>query len=64
MFSEDKLYQTSDPALLALASPQTLAHWRCQMRGPCFIKAGGRIIYRGSDLNAWLESRTVHTKAA
>ncbi len=64
MFSEDKLYQTDDPALLALGSRQTLAHWRSQGRGPTYVKVGGRVVYRGADLNRWLEQRTIRPKAA
>ena len=64
MFQDGTFYPTTDPALLALGMPQTLAHWRSQGRGPCYIKAGGRVLYRGSDLNAWLESRTVYPSAA
>ena len=28
-------------------------------RGPAFIKLGSRVAYRGSDLNAWLATRSV-----
>ena len=64
MFSEDKLYQTDDPALLALGRPQTLAHWRSQGRGPTYVKVGGRVVYRGADLNAWLALHTIRPAAA
>lgn len=59
MFDPDKLYLTDDPALLVLGRPLTLAHWRCEGRGPAYIKMNGRVAYRGSDLNEWLEARTV-----
>ena len=59
MFDDNKLYLAGDPALLVLGSPSTLAHWRSQGRGPAYIKLGGRIAYRGSDLNEWLAARTV-----
>lgn len=59
MFDDDKLYFTNDPALLVIASPSTLAHWRSENRGPAYIKIGRRVAYRGSDLNAWLRSRTI-----
>ena len=64
MFDETKLYPASDPAVLALLPYSTWAHWRCQGRGPAFIKIGNRVVYRGSDLNAWLMSRRVETVAA
>ena len=64
MFQDGTLYPTTDPALLALATAQTLAHWRSQGRGPPYIKSGARVLYWGRDLNAWLESRTVRPTAA
>ncbi len=41
----------------------TLAKWRCQGRGPRFIKLGGRIRYRLSDVEAYLRERTVEPGA-
>ncbi len=59
MFDEKKIYFTNDPALAALAPYSTLAHWRCEGRGPAFIKLGARVAYSGKVLNAWLRERTV-----
>ena len=59
MFNPDKLYLTSDPALLALGRPSTLAHWRSEGSGPAFIRLGSRIGYAGAALNEWLTTRTV-----
>ena len=64
MFDESKLYLSRDPALRAIAPYSTMAHWRCQARGPAFVKIGSRVAYRGSDLNRWLDERTVQPKAA
>ena len=64
MFENEKIYLTDDPALKVLGPYSTLAHWRSQGRGPAFIKIGARVAYRGSDLNAWLEQRTIRPKAA
>ena len=64
MFDADKLYLTDDPSLLVLGPYSTLASWRCEGRGPAFIKIGSRVAYRGSDLNEWLESRTVKPAVA
>ena len=41
-----------------------MAHWRCEARGPAFIKLGLKVAYRGRDLNDWLESQTVRPTAA
>lgn len=62
MFDDDKLYFANDPALLLIGSPSTRAHWRCEDRGPDYIKIGRLVAYRGSDLNAWLRSRTIRTR--
>ena len=64
MFNPDSLYFTDDPALKPLGAYQTLAQWRSRGTGPAFIKIGSRVAYRGSDLNEWLESRTVRPTAA
>ena len=63
MFEENQLYFTDNLALKALAPYSTLAHWRSEGRGPAFIKIGSRVAYRGADLNAWLEARTVSPAA-
>ena len=62
MFDDDRFYPTNDPALLAIGPYTTLAHWRSQGRGPAYVKIGSRVAYRGRDLNAWIESRTVRPK--
>ena len=41
-----------------------MAKWRCDATGPPFIRFGGRILYKGSDLNEWLESHRVETAAS
>ena len=64
MFDDRKIYFANDPAVLALASYSTLAHWRSEGRGPCYIKIGSRVGYLGGDLNLWLKARTVQPKAA
>ena len=61
MFDEEKIYLASDPALLVIGPYSTLAHWRCENRGPAFIRLGQKIAYSGRDLNAWLRSRRVAT---
>ena len=47
MFDPNKLYFANDPALNALAPYSTMAHWRCEGRGPAFIKIGSRVAYSG-----------------
>jgi predicted DNA-binding transcriptional regulator AlpA len=45
-------------------SAQTLARWACEGRGPRYIRIGKRVVYRCSDLTAWLESRSPQHKPA
>ena len=46
-------------------SPQTLANWRWTGTGPDYIKTsagrGGRIKYRRSAFEQWLQAQTVRT---
>ena len=58
-FEADRYYRPGDPALDTIASRGTLATWRWAGRGPRYTKFGHRILYRGSDLNAWLDERLV-----
>ena len=64
MYDENRFYFASDPKVLALACYSTMAHWRCEGRGPSFFKFGNRVAYSGSDLNAWLDRQRVETAAA
>src|SRR5829696_1848371 len=45
---------------------QTLARWRCEGRGPAFIRlggSGGRVAYRAVGIDAWLASRRAYSTA-
>jgi hypothetical protein len=42
----------------------TFANWRCLGKGPRYIKAGGRVLYRLSDLDAWLTRHSKDPEAA
>jgi len=35
----------------------TLANWRAEGRGPRYIKLGRDVLYRVSDLEAWLDAQ-------
>ncbi len=34
-------------------SPRTLERWRWMKQGPCFLKVGGRVVYRLDDVEAF-----------
>lgn len=59
------LNQEKLAALLANeVSTATLEKWRCTGQGPRFIRVGRKVLYRRTDIEAWLTSRTVtHTQA-
>ena len=59
MFDPEKLCLSTDPELDVLGTPSTRAHWRCEGRGPAYVKLGSRVAYSGAALNEWLRSRTV-----
>jgi hypothetical protein len=42
-----------------LISPRTLEQWRWQGRGPRFLKIGGRVVYRLTDVEAF-EAASLH----
>ena len=63
-FEDDRYYRTSDPELLLIAAPGTMAKWRCMGIGPPFIRFGGRILYLGRDLNEWLDQHRIETQAS
>ena len=64
MFDDQQWYFANDPHVLQLASYHTMAHWRCEKRGPAYHRLGSRIVYKGADLNAWIERQRVETEVA
>lgn len=36
-------------------SERTLQRWRWKKKGPPYLKIGGRVVYRLSDIEAWEE---------
>ena len=54
------LFRTEDAAAYIGTASHTLEVWRCSKRYNIpYIKVGGRVRYRRSDLDIWLKSRTV-----
>lgn len=39
-------------------SKSTLANWRSNREGPPYVKVGGRVMYRLSDVEEWEKRRT------
>jgi hypothetical protein len=55
----EKYLDDRETSSVIRAKTQTLANWRHLKKGPPYIKAGGKVLYRLSDLKAWLESNLV-----
>ena len=58
-FDDDRYYVTSDSELTILASRGTLSQWRHRGEGPPYSRFGNKVLYRGRDLNAWLDTHVV-----
>ena len=44
-------------------SPRTLAKWRCNGRGPQYMRLGHAVRYRRQDIDAWLEAKVSRNSA-
>ena len=61
---QDRIYLTDDPDLLAIWKAGTLSNWRCEKKGPAYMKVGKRVFYKGSDLNEFLERHRIEPRNA
>ncbi|KIN77109.1 helix-turn-helix transcriptional regulator [Sulfitobacter mediterraneus] len=59
LFENDRCYLLGDPELQLLGDRDKLAQWRHKGVGPAYYKLGRKVIYRGSDLNIWLDAKRV-----
>lgn len=59
LFEQNRNYVLGDEELNLIGDRDKLAQWRHKGMGPAFHKLGRKIIYRGSDLNAWVEASRV-----
>lgn len=69
-FEADKAYDTKEVAAAIGVSRSTLARWRAdhinggEYVGPPYLKLGNQVVFRGSDLNAWLAACRVTASEA
>jgi hypothetical protein len=64
---DDWCMTTNDLAELLELKPQTLRKWRVKGCGPQYVRYGGtrgRVVYRASEVDRWLESRTFSSTSA
>lgn len=59
LFEEDRNYVLGDRDLEIIGDREKLAQWRHKKTGPAYYKLGRKVIYKGSDLNAWVEASRV-----
>lgn len=55
------LLATKDAAAYLGISPKTMDNMRSRGKGPSFVKLGGTVRYRRSDLLDWIEANVRHT---
>jgi predicted DNA-binding transcriptional regulator AlpA len=56
---EGVAYIPSDQMSACLGiSKKTLARWRCEGRGPDFVKIGRQVYYRSDTVRSWLDAAT------
>ena len=56
LFEQNRNYVLGDPELDLIGDREKLAQWRHRGTGPAYYKLGRKIVYRGADLNAWVET--------
>lgn len=58
--SPDELLTETETAAILRVKPQTLTTWRCRRTVPlAFVKVGGSVRYRRSQIDAFISARTV-----
>ena len=65
LFEDNRNYTLDDSELSVIGGREKLGQWRHKGFGPAYFKLGRKIIYRGTDLNAWaLANRVDHRQGA
>jgi len=59
MTDDDLMLDVQAAARFTGIAVATLAKMRCMGGGPLFVKLGRRVVYRRSDVIAWLDARRV-----
>jgi predicted DNA-binding transcriptional regulator AlpA len=60
----EELLDATEAAKLLRQKSQTLATWRCENRGPEYVKIGRSVFYRRSAISVWLAHQIVRPTAA
>ena len=59
LFEQNRNYVLGDTELEIIGNTEKLAQWRHKNMGPAFYRLGRKILYRGTDLNAWAEAQRI-----
>lgn len=59
----EDLIDEGEAAELIKQTPRTLAVWRCEKKGPRYVKLGRRVFYRRSDIRAFVLAQTIAPEA-
>jgi predicted DNA-binding transcriptional regulator AlpA len=59
---ENQYLDTAQAAHYIGFSKSSLEAWRLEKRGPTFLKPSGRVKYRKSDLDAFMDASRVETR--
>lgn len=57
--NQDELLKPAETAQILRVTPQALAYLRFQGKGPVYLKLEGRILYRKSDVEAYIKASVV-----
>ena len=58
---QDAFLTQREAAGVLRISERTLERFRLDGSGPQFVKAGRRVLYRRSDIDAWTDARTFNS---
>jgi predicted DNA-binding transcriptional regulator AlpA len=58
LFNGDEYLSASSVSARLGLSRRTLERWRDRGGGPPYVRFGGRVFYRTSDVEGWLSART------
>ena len=64
LFEQNRSYLPGDPELDLIGDRAKLAQWRHKGVGPAYYKLGRKIVYRGFDLNAWVDANRIDPETA
>lgn len=59
-----QLITTEEASKMLSVAPITMQTWRSKNQGPDFVKIGGSVRYKLTDIESWIEQNTCKTIAS